>query len=250
MIDRPSRFASDGPNALTSAEYATEFNEVKAIGAAIGSTRTADQTNAANFWAQQPAATWSQTVRSLSASRNLSTAENARLFAMLYLTAADALIACWDDKARWLFWRPITAIHEAANDGNPDTSADASWTPLIATPPYPDQPSGHACFSGSVTSTLKDFFGTDNMALTVVRTDGASRSFTRFSAAIDEIVEARIWSGLHFRTADVDGATIGKQVAQWRQERFFQRCSSGEEDRSDPQGEGANHGNSCFGLSR
>jgi hypothetical protein len=250
MIDRPSRFASSGPHALTSAQYATEFNEVKAIGAATGSTRTTDQTNAANFWAQQPAATWSQTVRSLSAARNLSTAENARLFAMLYLTAADALIACWDDKARWLFWRPITAIHEAANDGNPDTSADASWAPLIATPPYPDQPSGHACFSGSITSTLKDFFSTDNMALTVVRTDGMSRSFTRFSAAIDEIVEARIWSGIHFRTADVDGATIGKQVAQWRQERFFQRCSSGEEDSSDPQGEGANHGNSCFGLGR
>jgi hypothetical protein len=231
MIDTPSRFKSNGPNALTSGQYATEFNEVKALGALTGSTRTTDQTNAANFWAQQPAATWSTTFRSLASGHGLSTAQNARLFAMLYLTAADALIACWDDKARWLFWRPITAIHEADNDGNPGTSADPTWTSLIPTPPYPDQPSGHACFSGSITSTLKDFFGTDNMALTVVRNDGSSRSFTRFSGAIDEIIEARIWSGLHFRIADVDGAKIGKQVAEWRDDRFFQRCDRGEEDR-------------------
>jgi hypothetical protein len=260
MIDKPSRFKSDGPNALTSEQYATEFNEVKAIGRATGSTRTDAQTNAATFWAQQPAATWSTTFRALSVANGLSTAQNARLFAMLYLTAADALIACWDDKARWLFWRPVTAIHEAASDGNPNTTADASWAPLIPTPPYPDQPSGHACFSSSVTNTLADFFGTDTVALTVVRNDGASRSFTTFSGAINEIIEARIWSGIHFRTADVDGAKIGKQVAQWREDRFFQRCDRGEEDRSSGEdrndgehesgdgehgGDAGNHGNSC-----
>jgi hypothetical protein len=254
MIDKPSRFASDGPDALTSERYATEFNEVKAIGRAIGSTRTTEQTNAANFWAQQPAATWSATFRSVAATHGLSTAQSARLFAMLYLTAADALIACWDDKARWLFWRPETAIHEAGNDGNVNTSADASWTPLIPTPPYPDQPSGHACFSSSITHTLGDFFGTDKMSLTVVHvSDGASRIFTRFSGAINEIIDARIWSGLHFRKADVDGANIGKQVAQWRDERFFQRCDRGEEDRGsgEDRGDGdhgggdGSHGEGC-----
>jgi hypothetical protein len=223
LIDDPARFRSSGPNALTSKKYAQEFAEVKSLGSATSTTRTVDQTNAALFWAQQPAATWSATFRKLSADRGLTITENARLFAMLYLTGADAAIACWDDKARWSFWRPITAIRQAATDGNPATVADPGWLPLIANPPYPDHPSGHACLSGSVVHTLADFFGTDNIALTVVRPDGMTRSFTRFSHAIDEIVEARMWSGIHFRTPDEDGAKIGKKVANWRQGHYFHR---------------------------
>ena len=253
LIDRASRFKSNGPNALTSEEYTKEFAEVKSLGSATSTTRTAEQTSAATFWAQQPAATWSQTFRSLSAAHGLSTAANARMFAMLYLTAADALISCWDDKARWSFWRPITAIREAASDGNPDTTADPTWTSLIPTPPYPDQPSGHACLSSSITHTLADFFGTDKVGFSVVRTDGATRTFTRFSQAINEIVDARIWSGLHFRTADVDGAKIGEQVADWRNERFFQPCLRGEDRGDDGQqgqqgqhgGDDGNHRDSC-----
>jgi hypothetical protein len=226
LIEDPSRFASDGPDALTSTEYATEFAEVKAIGAMTGSTRTIDQSNAATFWAQHPTATWSNTFRSLAVDRGLSITENARLFAMLYLTGADALISCWDDKARWSFWRPVTAIRRAATDGNPATEADPSWSSFIATPPYPDHPSGHGCISGSIVYTLQDFFGTDKMSLRVVRPDNATRSFARFSHAIKEIIDARVWSGIHFRKADVDGANIGKHVAHWRQKHYFQSMDS------------------------
>jgi hypothetical protein len=101
------------------------------------------------------------------------------------------------------------------------TEADPAWTPLIATPPYPDHPSGHACLSGSIVHTPRDFFGTDKIELRVVRTDGATRSFTRFSHAIVEVVDARVWSGIHFRKADVDGANIGKHVAHWREKHYF-----------------------------
>jgi hypothetical protein len=228
LIEDPSHFRTDGPYALTSAEYAAEFNEVKAIGAMTGSTRTTDQSNAATFWAQHPTATWSNTFRDLAVTRGLTITENARLFAMLYLTGADALIACWDDKHRWSFWRPVTAIRDAALDGNAATDPPSStWTSFIATPPYPDHPSGHGCISGSIVYTLQDFFGTDKLSLKVIRPDLTSRSFARLSYAIKEIIDARVWSGIHFRKADVDGANIGKHVAHWRQKHYFQSLDAG-----------------------
>ncbi len=142
LIDSPARFRTDGPNALAGKRYAREFAEVKSIGSLNSTTRTADQTDMARFWAEHALAMWSRIFRQLSAGHYLGTAENARLFAMTYLTAADAAISCWDDKAHWGFWRPITAIREADTDGNPATVADPGWLPLLATPPYPDHPSG------------------------------------------------------------------------------------------------------------
>ena len=152
----------------------------------------------------------------------LGIADNARLFAMLYLTAADAGIACWDDKAHWQFWRPITAIREADTDANPATAADPEWLPLINTPPYPEHPSGLACFSGAIARTLRDFLGTDRVAFSATSANsGTTRSFTGFSLAVDEIVDARVWSGIHFRIADEHGACIGEQVARWRSKHYF-----------------------------
>ena len=223
MIESPSQFRSDGPNSIDSAEYAAEFAEVKALGRQTGSTRKPDQTDMARFWAEHPPAMWSRIFRQLSAGNALSVADNARFFAMLYLTGADALISCWDDKAHWLYWRPITAIREANTDGNPATAADPAWLPLIATPPYPEHPSGHACLSSSIVRTLRDFFGTnqaDFSALSAV--SGTTRSFSRFTEAIHEIIDARVYSGIHFRIADVQGAVIGKKVAHWREMHFFQ----------------------------
>jgi hypothetical protein len=141
---------------------------------------------------------------------------------MLYLTAADALIGVWDDKAHWTFWRPITAIREADTDGNPATAKDEAWLPLIANPPYPEHPSGHAGLSGSFVATLQDFFGTDHVAWSDTNNAGLTRSFTRFSQAIEEVVDARVWSGIHLRTADQQGAKIGGQVAKWREWHYFQ----------------------------
>jgi hypothetical protein len=222
LIPSSSQFRSEGPLPLTSRRYAREFDEVKSLGSATSTERTADQTLAARYWAENPPATWSRIFRTLSAQQALSLVDNARFFAMLYLTAADGLISVWDDKAHWSFWRPITAIREADTDGNSKTEPDAGWLPLIATPPYPEHPSGHTGLSGSIVRTLQDFFGTDRVAWTDTNNAGLTRSFTRFSQAIEEIVDARVWSGIHFRTAEEQGERIGKQVARYREQRYFQ----------------------------
>jgi hypothetical protein len=221
LIEDPSQLRSKGPLELTSARYAREFEEVKALGSLTSTARTADQTHAARYWAENPPATWSRIFRTLSAQQGLTLVENARLYAMLYMTAADALIAVWDDKAHWSFWRPITAIREGGSDGNPRTEPQDGWTPLIANPPYPEHPSGHTGLSGSIVKTLQHFFGTDSIGWTDTNNAGLTRSFSSFSEAIREIVDARVWSGIHFRTADVQGQRIGRRVAGYRQGRYF-----------------------------
>ena len=222
LIRNPARFRSAGPDALTSAHYTADFAEVKADGSLTSTTRTADQTDAARFWAEHPPAMWSRIFRQISAAERLSIVDNARMFAMLYLTAADAAISVWDDKGFWLFWRPITAIREADTDGNPATAPDTEWLPLINTPPYPDHPSGHSGLSGSIVRTLQHFFGTNRMDFSATSAvSGTTRSFTRFSQAINEIVDARVWSGIHFRLADEAGQGIGVQVANFRQKNYL-----------------------------
>jgi hypothetical protein len=225
LVADSSQFRSLPPNPLTSDEYAEDFNEVKTIGARDSTTRTPDQTMAAQFWGTANAAgTWSAIARSIAVARHGSIADNARLFAMLYLTSADALITTWVDKARYSYWRPITAIREAGDDGNAKTKPDAAWLPLVATPPYPDHPSGLSALGGALVRTLQTFYGTDeatfgatNAAITPV-----TRNYTRFSQAIAEIVDARVWSGIHFRIADEQGAAIGEAVARWREKHFFE----------------------------
>lgn len=222
LIESSSQFRSAGPDPLSSLRYARDFDEVKTYGsAAMDSPRSADQTHAARYWAENPPGTWSRVFRTLSAQQGLSLVDNARLYAMLYLTAADALIGVWDDKAHYGFWRPITAIQRADTDGNEHTQKDAGWLPLIATPPYPEHPSGHTALSGSFAATLRDFFGTDRISWTDTNNGGLTRSFDSFSQAIDEVVDARVWSGIHFRNADEQGEKIGRQVAKWRDHHYF-----------------------------
>jgi hypothetical protein len=142
---------------------------------------------------------------------------------MSELTAADANISCWNDKAYWSSWRPITAIRLADTDGNPATEADPTWEPLLATPLFPEHPSGHACASGSIVATLQDFFGSDKMTFTAFSAgSGTSRTYTRFSEALKEVIDARIYAGIHFRTADVQGAVIGKKVEHWAEKHYLQ----------------------------
>jgi hypothetical protein len=223
LVPDPSKFATDGPLRLGSDAYATEFDQVKSLGAVNSTTRTAEQTSMALFWADNAFAMWTRTFRQLSDTQDLSVAGNARLFAMAYLTAADAQIACFQDKERWHFWRPQTAIREAETDGNPDTVADPNWTPLLANPPYPDHPSGHNCVSSSIVETLKDFFGTNQMSFSATHsTLGITRTFTTFSQAIAEIRLARVYGGIHFLTADAKGAALGKHVARYRDAHYFQ----------------------------
>ena len=233
VIETASQFRSKGPNPLTSTAYTKDFNEVKAIGSRTSTTRTADQTTAAIFWQFAPTVFWNRLARDLAAARGLDTPREARLLAMINLAAADGAIACWNDKYHWNFWRPRAAIQEAAGDGNPDTVADPTWEPLfhastqttppLVTPPFPDHPSGHGCTSGAVLRTFREFFGTDRIGFDLYsgRYPNQPRHFDRFSLALKEIVDARVWGGIHFRTADVQGATIGKKVGFWLQKHYF-----------------------------
>jgi hypothetical protein len=236
LIESPEQFRSDGPNALTSGEYTKEFNEVKELGALDSTKRTADETAAAVFWQFPPIALWNGVARSLAGT--LDTADQARLYAMINLAAADGAISCWNDKWYWHFWRPRAAIREADTDGNPATVADPTWeslfapatqtTPPLATPPFPDHPSGHGCVSGATVEAFQDFFGTDKASFDVVggrSLNGVpipARHFDRFSNALKEIIDARVWGGIHFRTADVQGAVIGKKVGHWMRKHYFE----------------------------
>jgi hypothetical protein len=232
LIESPSQFRSEGPYPLTSRKYARELAQVKELGSAASTTRTADQTHAARYWAENPPRTWNRIFNTLSAQKGLSLTENARFFAMLYLTAADSFISVWDDKARWSFWRPITAIREAAGDGNPATEADATWSPLIPTPPYPDHPSGHAGFSGSVCVILAKFFGTEEITLSDTNLGGFTRSWTSLPQMIDEIVYARMWSGIHFLNPDQQGREMGEDIAKYSTKNYF-RAVHGNSDHGD-----------------
>jgi PAP2 superfamily len=211
LMQSSFQFRTDGPNALTSDAYTDDFNEVKALGSVNSTVRTAEQTHIALFWQSTAVATWNAVARNLAENPNydVDTADAARLFAMLNLTAADAAINCWNDKYYWDFWRPWTAIHQADRDGNPATEPDSSWTALLT--PYPEHPSGHLCFDGASLRVLQQFFGTDKIrfGVTSVRFPSETRYFDRFSDALQEIIDARIWAGLHFRTADEQGQILG-----------------------------------------
>jgi hypothetical protein len=234
LVPNAEMLRTDGPNALTSAAYAEDFNEVEELGSLTSTTRTPDETEAAIFWQDHALALWNRIFRTVAATQRLDIVANARLFAMENLAAADAYIGCWNDKYVWKFWRPITAIREADTDGNPATEADPNWTPLfdpatpvltpppLATPPFPDHPSGHNCIAGAITNTLQNFFGTDKIAFSVVSNkSGTRRSFDRFSDALKENIDARVWAGIHFRTADVQGAALGKKVAHYLDTHYF-----------------------------
>jgi hypothetical protein len=210
------------PYALTSKKYAREFDEVKSVGALNSTTRTADQTDQARFWAGGPAP-WTLVARQLATAHGLRSIETARMFAMLYTTGADALICVWNGKAEYLFWRPITAIREADRDDNPATKPDTGWLPLINTPPYPDQPSGLSAVSAAMAESLEDVFGHRERFSVTSGSSGTTRSYHSFDQAVDEVIDARVYSGIHFRKADVDAAELGHDVARDSLKRYFER---------------------------
>ena len=235
LIPSAEMLRTDGPNALTSADYAEDFNEVKELGSLTSITRTADQTDAAIFWQDHAIALYNRIFRTLVASQGLNIVNSARLFAMENLAAADAQIGCWNDKYYWQFWRPITAIREADTDGNPATQADPTWLPLfdpstpvchpplLVTPPFPDHPSGHACATSAFVHTLKNFFGTDKIGFSAFSNKSCTtRTFDRFSHVLKEVIDARVWAGIHFRTADTQGAVLGKKVVHYMTGHYFQ----------------------------
>ncbi len=212
------------PFPLTSASYAREFNEVKRLGGAT-STRTPKQAKLASWASVNPFAMINRGLRDIAVKRHLSTSQQARLFVMTSMSAADSLIACWENKDHWLFWRPQTAIQLAGTDGNAATVADPDWTSLIPNPGYPDPPSGFNCFTSGSMNAARAYFGTNRMRfdLTSVGAAPVTRHYTRFSGPIADAIEGRILVGLHFRRADVQGAWLGQKVAGYLSTHFFER---------------------------
>ena len=226
------QFRSAGPLELTSAAYAADVNEVMAKGRATGSTRTDDETYKARWWQSNPVASWNDVARQLIARNHLDAADAARVLAMENLAAADAAINTWNDKYHFSFWRPFQAIRGAGGDNNPLTDPDGTWTPLL-TAPYPEHTSGHLGLDSSHTAVLKMFFGVPaggyeitstfvNPGVPGCTTCPATRTFTSFSEAVNEIVEARIWAGLHFRNADLQAVELGTNVANYAAANYFE----------------------------
>ena len=234
LLQTSSQFRTAGPLTLSSAAYAAEFNEVKALGATNSATRTPLQTYIARWWQSTPVASWNAVARDLIGRDGLDIVDSARLLAMQNVSAADAAINCWNDKYYWDFWRPWNAIPRAAEDGNPDTDPDLTWTALI-TAPYPEHPSGHLCLDGSHTRVLQMLFGDEidgGYQITSVSTllapaDPKTRTFDSFSQALAEIIEARIWAGLHYRTADVQAEQLGRNIADFMAANYFQPVGRG-----------------------
>ena len=237
VLTSPGQFAPPGPPALTSDRYTKDFNETKSMGSLTSSLRSVDQTVYSIFWASTAATyLWNRIAVSLigrgneegdrgsksaSAYGSSRLLHNARLLALLNIAMADAAIACWQakyyqDAVRLPFWRPITAITLADTDGNPATAVDPSWLPLLITPNHPEYPSGHSTVSGSAATVLARFFGAN--AQFTVDSDlllGVTRSFKGFTAALDEIKNARIFAGIHFRSACDDGQATGVKVGNY-----------------------------------
>ena len=228
LLQSSSQFRSVPPPALDSQQWATEFNEVKALGRATGSTRTDQQTYIAKWWQSAPVFSWNEVARQLITRTDLDAADSARLLALQNMSGADAAINCWNDKYHFDFWRPWNAISRAGEDNNPATQSDPSWTALI-TAPYPEWVSGHNCLDAANTTVLRMFFGDDpvggpfQITSFFVNPGGpAVRTFDTFTQPLTELIEARIWAGLHYRSADVAGQLLGRKVANYGAANYLQ----------------------------
>jgi hypothetical protein len=191
---------------------------VKALGAIDSQARTPLQTNIAMFWNGSPSVIWNSVTRHVLAGRALDLSSKARVFALLYLAAADASIACWDAKYTYNFWRPITAIRGGDVDGNNRTVADYTWDALLATHQHPEYPSGHSTNSSAMATVLRRLFGDDPgspIVASIPTMPGFPREWKTFSEGVDEVIDARVYTGFHFRTSDTVGARLGRQVAQF-----------------------------------
>ena len=224
-----SQFRAEGPPDLTSAEYTADFNEVKSLGAVNSTTRTPEQTQIALFWLENSNYTWNRIARLAAVGHNNTLAQNARLFALLNMAGADSLIAGFDTKYTYNFWRPITAIRAGDSDGNNDTLGDQNWTPLaplpgFATPPHPDYISNHSNFSAAAAEVLDSFFGSDDFDYSITTStvpNGAYRSYHSFSEAAAECGASRIYVGYHFGTAVRHGLNMGKQIGNFGFNHFL-----------------------------
>jgi hypothetical protein len=223
-----AQFRPPPPPALTSPDYTAAFNETKAFGSATSTVRTPLETEVARFWegkggTPQVAGYWNEIAQSVALSQGNTLGQNARLFAALNVSLADAVIGHFDAKYTYNRWRPVTAIRLADQTGNPDTVADPNWVPLLNTPPNPSYVSGHAAVSGAAVTVLDHVFGTDNLGFSLTSEDlkGVTHTFPSFSAAVTEAENSVVWGGIHFRFDVNAGDTLGRSVGDFVDQHFF-----------------------------
>jgi hypothetical protein len=225
-LESPDQFAPKRP-LLSRRRWVRDYNEVKDYGRSVSLVRTAEQENIGRFWAEHTARIWNRTLRGIAASEALNQVSKARLYAEFHVASADAVIGCWRVKYDVQFWRPQTAIAGPIDDGEPDTVQDFSWTPLLPTPNHPEFPSGHTCYTGAVVEVLKDFFNRDRFTFTVTSlqpgTTHPTLTYGRFTDALEDVIDSRIYIGFHYRFTDQMGARLGRDTAQHLLRNFFRR---------------------------
>lgn len=230
-----SQFRPKPPYMLASAQWAKDYIEVKRMGAKSASGRTAEQTEIARFWALVGPATYNPIARQISAAKGLDVMENARLFALFSIATADAAVAIFDAKYRYNFWRPVTAIRNGDLDGNNLTERDPTWEPFITTPMHPEYPCAHCTFQSTAASALEAFFGSDaaSFKLTSTTAPGVTRSFNKLSEYVAEVINARVYDGVHYRTSGEAGAVMGRKIGEYTVQNFLKPVAN-VADRSDP----------------
>ncbi len=223
-----SQFRAPAPPELTSIQYATDVNEVKDLGRVDSPNRTADQSEIALFWSDNPGTCtppghWNMIAENCSEALGYGLGKNALLFAKLNVTLADAAILCWDNKYNYSLWRPYHAITLADQDGNELTEPDPTWTSFVVTPPFPEYTSGHSTFSAAAAKVLAYEFGTDNMSFADVSDSlpGVPRYYTSFSEAAAEAGRSRIYGGIHYEFSNQAGQQTGRNLADFVQDTFF-----------------------------
>jgi len=234
-LESADQFRPDGPPGLLSRRWARDYNEVKEIGSSASTTRTAEQTLAARFWAEPPVQQARASFRRFVLGHGLDVVQASRFMAMVSVTYADALIACFDAKYHFAFWRPITAIRAGGTDGNDATIGDAAWSPLLpATPNHPEYPSAHSCITPAGGLVISRFLGTKQIDFTVPSLTGlGDRHFATARALQDEVSNARIWGGIHFRSAVRDGIAIAKKTTNYVLAHHFKKARGGEDGDED-----------------
>jgi len=225
VLRSASQFRPEPPPALDSEQYAKDYNEIKEIGKLAGSSRSAEQSQIALFWRASPTAIWNNVLTQVVPTWDLNLSDKSRLFALFYLAAVDASIACWEAKYTYNFWRPQPAIRGGDLDGNDVTAGDATWLPFVATPPHPEYPSGHTTNSSAMAKILISEFGDSHGAPITVTLSGITRRWNTFSEAVQEVIDARVYSGIHFRNSDEAGARMGRQIAQFVSKHALRKCS-------------------------
>lgn len=223
-ILRAAQFRAYGPPNLTSERFALDFNETKRLGSATSTERTAAQTETGRFYTENPTTYWGRNLGNLAAAQNLTLTDHARLLAQLDVSVGDALIGCFDSKYYYNFWRPITAIQTSLDDGNPATETDATWMPLANTPPHPEYPAAHGCATGAVAETIRRVLGEDtHVSFTSTVPGTIPHEFNDTGAMVEEVIDARVYGGMHYRNSGVAGVRLGRLTAEWVGEHYFKK---------------------------